>query len=147
MSSFSEQTQGGGADEGSVTRPKIGRPSLYSPELCEAICALIAGGRSLRKICARDDMPCRRTIENWLARYEDFRRRYAFAHELQADQIADEILEIADAPVLGIIKTVTTDGSVETTVGDAIQRRRLRIDARKWHAGKLAPKKYGRSRA
>jgi hypothetical protein len=144
MAGLSEQFQSGGAERGSVTRPKTGRPSLYSPELCETICGLIADGHSLRSICSRDDMPCRRTVESWLARYEDFRRRYAFAHELQADQIGDEILEIADAPVLGIIKTVTTDGSVETTVGGAIQRRRLRIDARKWQAAKLAPKKYGR---
>ena len=32
---------------------------------------------------------------------------------------------------------------VETTEGDMIEHRRLQVDARKWLAGKLAPKKYG----
>jgi len=46
---------------------------------------------------------------------------------LQADYLFDECLDIADG----------AKDLVE------IQRARLRIDARKWMAGKLAPKKYG----
>ena len=35
------------------------------------------------------------------------------------------------------------DGGEEITIGDAVDRTRLQIDARKWYASKLAPKKYG----
>ena len=36
------------------------------------------------------------------------------------------------------------DGSIEDVLdAEHVQRSRLRIDTRKWMAGKLAPKKYG----
>jgi hypothetical protein len=44
--------------------------------------------------------------------------------------------------VLGITTKSGKDG-VEITEGDMIQHRRLQVDARKWYASKLAPKKYG----
>ncbi len=48
------------------------------------------------------------------------------------DYLFDEIIEIADTPQLGTKKVIKPDGSVETTEGDMIEHRRLRIDARKW---------------
>jgi hypothetical protein len=62
----------------------------------------------------------------WLADDQDGKRReqYARARDAQSDVIADEILMIAD------------------TEEDA-QKARVRIDARKWLAGKMKPKVYG----
>jgi hypothetical protein len=42
--------------------------------------------------------------------------------------LADEIIAIADEPVL---------------FAEQVARNRLRVDARKWMAGKLRPKRYG----
>lgn len=117
-----------------------GRPSEFSPEIANEICERIAKGESLRRILSseRDDwMPGQTTVFRWLAENEEFRKQYAHAREIQAETLADEILEIADAP------NVTTNPETgEAEVRDA-QRDRLRVDARKWLAGKLAPKKYG----
>lgn len=70
-----------------------------------------------------------------LTKDEALAEKYARAREAQADYLADEILSIVDEP-----PKRTPSGTVDS--GDVADKR-LRMDARKWHAGKLAPKKYG----
>ena len=104
------------------------------------ICEGIADGRSLRSICEAEDMPSKSAVFRWLAANEAFRDQYARAREAQADALFDEILGIADD---GQNDTYTDeDGNVRTNQ-DVIARSRLRVDARKWMAGKLRPKVYG----
>ncbi len=112
----------------SDTKRKIGRPSKYSDELAEKICEKIANGRSLRSICAEDGVPPMKTIYRWLEANEEFRHQYARAREKQADYFAEEIIEIADS------------AEAESA---AVSKAKLQIDARKWAASKIAPKKYG----
>jgi len=101
-----------------------GRPSGFTPELGVAICEWIAEGESLRKICEDEALPSRSTVVKWLGEYSEFSVQYARAREAQADYFADEMIEIAD---------LTKDP----------QKARLQIDARKWKASKMSPKKYG----
>jgi hypothetical protein len=49
-----------------------------------------------RAICADAEMPAEATVCRWLDRNEEFRRLYALARELLTQDLADEILEIAD---------------------------------------------------
>lgn len=117
----------------------MGRPSEFSQEIADIICERLAGAQSLRSICLDENMPGQTTVFRWLAddRYEYFRKQYARAREAQADAIFDEILDIADDGSNDYM------GEDEKYNGDAVQRSRLRVDARKWMAGKLQPKKYG----
>lgn len=103
---------------------KTGRPSAFSEEVAGTICMEIMAGKSLRTICAMEGMPSTSTVYAWLGQYPEFQDMYAHAREIQADVLADEILEIADS-------------EIDTN------RARVMIDARKWLAGKLRPKKYG----
>lgn len=113
----------------------LGRPADYSVEIATEICNLIAAGRSLVSICRDEDgMPNRCTVGRWLEKNEDFRIMYARAREDQADTLADEIVAIADEP-----PPQTEHG----TDSGAVAHQRLRVDARKWVAAKLKPKKYG----
>lgn len=105
---------------------KVGRPSDYNPETTEYICNEIAEGRSLRSICREDGMPSAGTVCRWLAEHKEFQEQYAHAREAQGEVHADGIVEIAD------------NATPETVAQD-----KLRIDARKWVASKLKPKKYG----
>lgn len=114
-----------------------GRPSSFTQEIADLICERLADGESLRKICLGDDMPSKSAVFRWLLDNPDFRDQYARAREAQADAIADEILDIADDGTNDFV------GEDEKYNGDAVQRSRLRVDARKWLAGKMAPKKYG----
>ncbi|HLH92082.1 MAG TPA: terminase small subunit protein [Xanthobacteraceae bacterium] len=147
MSTPSEAPAAAGASPG-----KAGRPSLYSHDLAETICRLIVTpdpttGRpqSVRSICQREDMPHRDTVYGWLLVHKDFAELYGRAMELRADQMFDECLDIADdARGDYRVEPLGDEGiAVEIVDKENIARARLRIDTRKWMAGKMAPKKYG----
>lgn len=121
----------------------MGRPSDYTLEIATEICGLLASGQPLVAICRGEESPDVRTVYRWLAAHEEFRLMYARAREDQADTLADQIIEIADTPLLGVKTKTDDEGNVETTEGDMIEHRRLQVDARKWIASKLKPKKYG----
>ena len=116
-----------------MERSNVGRHSEYNTEMADRICERIANGESLRKICDDEDMPNKSTVFRWLASSDEFSDQYARARETQADSLFDEVLAIADQ----------YDSAADTLNPDHINRARLRIDARKWMAGKLRPKVYG----
>jgi len=122
---------------------KTGRPSKYSPETVKAICAQLMMGKSLRSICQAEDMPSQTTVYEWLQMHKEFAEKYAHAREIQADTYADEIADIADDATNDWMRTNNPDDEGYRVNGEHVQRSRLRIDARKWMAGKLRPKKYG----
>ena len=102
----------------------MGRPSSFTQEIADTICNRLADGDSLRVICSDDDMPARSSVFKWLAERPEFADQYAHARDAQADALADDILQIADTEL-------------------DPQRARVRVDARKWLAAKMKPKKYG----
>jgi hypothetical protein len=115
----------------------MSRPMEFDQDTADRICGQLTEGRSLRKICLADDMPACSTVYKWLARVPEFAEQYAHARDSQADTLADEILDIADDGSNDYM------GDDETYNGDAVARSKLRVDARKWIASKLKPKKYG----
>jgi hypothetical protein len=131
---------------------RVGAPSLYTPALALAICDHIANCVPLRAIAAMEGMPTVATVMNWLAddNKPEFLEQYARAREAQADRMAEDILAIADEECT-MVRTdkhgsKDDDGEGHTEVvfdATAVARNRLRVDARKWLASKMAPKKYG----
>jgi hypothetical protein len=119
----------------------------YGAEIADTICDRLAGGESLRAICADAGMPDRATVSRWLARYEEFRDLYGFAREWQADCLVDEMLKIARDSSRDYLKKVGVDGKVTWVVDrEHIARCGLRISALKWTAARMAPRKYGNPR-
>ena len=103
----------------------MGRPSSYTEEIADEICEALATGEALYLMCqAKAHWPAERTVYQWLEKNEDFAQKYARARERQADRRNEEIIVIADT---------ATDANLA----------RVQIEARKWQASKLAPKKYG----
>ena len=106
----------------------MGKPKTWTDDKRKAaqdvICERIADGESLRAICQANDMPSVTLAKHWLRDDASFAAQYARAREDQADHYAEEIIAIAD------------------TEEDAAKAR-VRVDARKWVASKLKPKKYG----
>lgn len=94
----------------------------------------------LSKVCKEEGMPSVATVYFWLRDKKDFLESYTRAKEDQADTLADEIIEIADD---GRNDTIMDDEGNIRTDHDVIARSRLRVEARKWVAAKLKPKKYG----
>ena len=121
-----------------------GRPSDYTDELAGLICAKLAQGVPLVRMCREEGMPSVVTVYAWLAKHRPFLNMYAQARADQADTLADEIIDIADDSARD---TITTEDGREIPNTEWINRSRLRVDARKWVAAKLKPKKYGDSLA
>jgi hypothetical protein len=62
---------------------------------------------------------------------------------MQAELLTDETIDIAD-DTTGDTEIIFKDGKqVKVENKEWVNRSRLRIDARKWLAAKLHPKKYG----
>lgn len=122
----------------------VGRPSDYTPEIADAICAEIALGYSLRTICKEETMPCVATVFNWIRTKPEFLEQYEKAKVEQADSLAEEMLDIADDGTNDWMEKQNKDGSSYVALNpEHVQRSRLRVDTRKWIASKLKPKKYG----
>lgn len=122
---------------------KRGRPTKYTQKLADKICEELALGKSMRTVCASDDMPAMSTVFEWLRTYEEFSEQYAKAKEESADAMAEDVLHISDTPIMGETKTIKPDGSVEIKQDEMLGHRRLQIDTRKWLMAKMKPKKYG----
>lgn len=104
---------------------KIGRPSKFTDELAAEICArIIESDYGLEQICEAEDLPSARQVFRWLAEHEAFRQQYAHAKEAQGHVQADRGMKDA---------LTATDAALG----------RLKFDARKWAASKLAPRQYG----
>lgn len=127
----------------------MGRPRKFTPRLATVICQRIMLGESVTKICESPGMPNRNSIVRWLASsdpmYREFHEQYRRARIVQAEMKIDEIFDIADDSRNDWIPTYNKKGEQNGWKPDneAIQRARLRIDTRKWFAGKMAPKIYG----
>lgn len=121
----------------------MARPSSYSEEIADRICDELAKGRSLRQICAADDLPHIGTVCRWVATSETFREQYARAREAQAELFADELLEIADDGSNDWMEVHHGDNVGWRENGEALRRSALRVDTRKWIASKILPKRYG----
>ena len=111
-----------------MTRARVGQPPFaWTPELEAEILTRIMGGQVIAEICGPDRdsfIPSETTFYKHLSQSDAFAEDYARAKEVQAHREFDEIRKIADE---------ATPESVHVD--------RLRIDARKWRAGKMAPKK------
>ena len=125
----------------------MARPTDYNQEIADKICEAIADGQSLRSICQTEDMPNKATVFRWLDKHKEFGDQYARAREEQAESLADEIVTIADSagnPLMVDDIPLLKDGEpVIYADASAVAHARLKVDARKWVASKLKPKKYG----
>jgi hypothetical protein len=117
--------------------------STYTEEVADIICERIADGESLKAICEDPAMPSKATVFKWLSEQPTFSDKYALAREAQSDALFDDILSIADDGRNDWMQKNFGEETRWVENGEAIRRSQLRIDARKWMASKLKPKKYG----
>lgn len=130
----------------SVASPAVrgmGRPTDFTQEKADLICGLISDGHSLRTVCALEGMPNMVTIFRWLREKPDFCNQYETSKQEQADAMQEDIIAIADEDPQLISAGEANGGAVVKIDAAFEQWRKTRIDARKWCAAKLKPKKYG----
>lgn len=129
-----------------ASEPKRGRPTDFSEELAANICERLADGESLKAMCAEEDMPARSTVFRWLSmpEHKSFLDMYTRAREEQAEALFDEILAISDDGTNDWMEKKDSEGGIIgwQENGEALKRSHMRIEARKWAAAKLMPRKY-----
>lgn len=108
----------------------------YSDELFIQLIDKVAAGQSVSKICTGDAMPTRKSFFEWLKGNPERVQLYAYALDMRADVLAEDIIIIADERPSADSETGKMDSAW-------VQWQKNRIDARKWTASKLKPKKYG----
>lgn len=114
----------------------------YDQEVGRAICEAVGTSTlSIRKILASNPAwPSEETIRFWRFTNPTFSVMYADAKRMQAELLAEEVIDISDD---GSNDYVPDDKGGLKVDFENIQRSRLRVDSRKWLAGKLANKIYG----
>jgi hypothetical protein len=105
-----------------------GRPSSFTEDIADRICARLSIGESLRSICKSDDMPDASTVRKWVI--DDvggFSKQYTRAREMGADELFESLVEIVD------------ETKEDPTV---FQWARLKTDTLKWYLSKVAPRRF-----
>ena len=95
------------------------------------VCDELAKGRSLREICRSGDMPGYTTVMEAVQRDEELHEMYVKARAIGAEVLADEMIELARAPL----------DNVDSKLASAeVQRRRVQIDTYKWCFARMQPR-------
>lgn len=96
----------------------------------EAICDLIASGRSLTSICDRDEaLPSWRTVLRWVQEDDQAHDQYRTARALQTEVMRDQIIDLVEAPLPDDPKLAMAE----------VQRRRLEADHKDKHIRQMQP--------
>lgn len=85
-------------------------------------------------------MPSLTEALSWISEDETFAEQYAYARDIRADVIFEEILTISDNQSADVYTDEEWNVVLNT---NAVQRNRLQVDSRKWILSKMNPKKYG----
>lgn len=112
-------------------------------DIFNEICKRIENGESLNKIVKEKGTPASETVYKWIDSDEEKAKKYARATEKRAESIFEEIIQISDTPIEGVVIETDDNGRTKEKKGDMLGHRRLQIDARKWMLSKMMPKKYG----
>jgi hypothetical protein len=90
-------------------------------------------------------MPSHVAVLRWALTIPEFSNLYKQARDMQAEILADELLDIADDGQNDWMEKRDQDGAMIgwRENGEAMRRSQLRIETRKWVAAKLLPKRWG----
>lgn len=106
----------------------MARPTVMTENVATEICSELAAGRSLRSICAREDMPAISTVLLAVVQDRDgFRNSYAHAREAAGYAHGDFVVEVVD---------MVRRGEVDAQTAKAM------MDGLKWAAERMAPKAH-----
>lgn len=116
---------------------KVGRPTDYTRDLADIICAKLSEGISLRTICKEESMPDKASVFRWLRTNKEFCDQYTRAKEESSDAMHEDLMDLGDEAVR-LAQAVDPKAS-----GAVVQGVKLKADNLKWSMSKMKPKKYG----
>lgn len=121
---------------------KVGSPSIYTEELADRICDIIAthpvGYETIQRL--HPGLPSHVTVRDWVNKKPEFSKKYLEARAAQADlriSAMDDLLPHE-------LKTIVDDKGNERYDPASASMMIAKINNRKWEASKLMPKRYGK---
>ncbi len=118
-----------------------GRPTIYSEELAEKICQIVAinpvGYRTLENLY--EEIPHYSTLLAWRRKYPWFSERYLEAKRFQAEILVEDIDDLIPNRIIYYLDEKGQERIDSPSAGLLIAK----INNRKWTAAKLVPKLYG----
>lgn len=127
---------------------KTGRPSKYTQEIADEICARIALGETVSVICKDAGMPAERTVWDWTEHNALFSQAFARARIAQTRTWADQIVTIADSVQEDYLRDADGNPVLNSKeepifIRERPQRTHQRIEVRKWLMTKINVAEYG----
>ncbi|GKS62464.1 hypothetical protein YTPLAS21_19220 [Candidatus Nitrosocosmicus sp.] len=119
---------------------KHGRPTDYTPEVGKMVCDAIASHTiSLYKLSQKFSwFPSEDTVRSWMWKHERFLAEYLAARQAQQILMVEECDELAQD-----VHYYIDEKGNKRIDSPSVAIQVARINMRKWHASKLAPKIYG----
>lgn len=118
-------------------KPNTETQDEYRHRIMDTVCALMAEGQSLRRICRSvNGMPKHSTVLSWVAEDKGLADQYTRAINSSADYGFDALQDLPTE----IVQKYLKEGWEPK---DAIQIAKLEVDKEKWRLAKMVPKKYG----
>lgn len=113
------------------TANKIGRPSLYEPELASKVINAVAAGQMLWNVCKEEWAPSWNCVWLWVNKHPEFSDALARARQYQCHAMAD-MATMAGSEALQALKGDKSDSA-------RVNAYRLQHEAFKWRAGIHVP--------
>jgi hypothetical protein len=123
-------------------KSRRGQQTKYTEAIADEICERLSNGESLIAICSSSPhLPSEFVVRQWALEDQadkagtgaGFASKYARARSVGYERLADEIIDISDAPIM-------FEGRPDNAL---VQQARLRSDNRKWYLSKVLPKRFG----
>jgi hypothetical protein len=121
----------------------MARPRKFTPQIEAELLERLALGETVSQICSEDRFPVHSYVFEKAAQDSEFADKYVRARELGYLKMAEEILDIADDGRNDWMTKKVGNKEVKVVDREAVERSRLRLDARKWLLSKALPKVYG----
>ena len=122
-------------------------PVEYQPAMGVHICERLAGGEPITHICKRPGFPDLSAIYQWVDASPEFAADLEQARRMYGATLVDQAIDIADDDSGDWREVVRKDGTIETVFNhEHATRSKLRVDIRKWVAGKMDRNTYGDSK-
>ena len=115
-------------------KPGAGRPPTYSKEIWKDIFDKVGAGASLTTAIKGIGISYSQA-QRVLDANPELEEAYEKAKKIRAARLAEEIIELSDAPIPDHLQGVE--------ISAWVNQKRLQVDARKWVAAKLYPRVYG----
>ena len=114
--------------------------TTYNKKLGAEICKLVATtSEGLNYICFKLHLPYS-TVASWVYnRNHDLYLKYKDAKQMQLQHLYDEILNIADNDIRDMVSTIRGGRAFQVPNPEAVNRSKVRIQARQWMLARLAP--------